>query len=77
MTRALLLDLDDTLIVEEPAAVAAFAATARVAAGRVAVDAGALAVGLAVGVRARARGLARGRERLRCLAGPRPEPHRQ
>ena len=28
MTRALLLDLDDTLIVEEPAAVAAFAATA-------------------------------------------------
>jgi putative hydrolase of the HAD superfamily len=32
MTRALLLDLDDTLIVEEPAAVAAFAATAAVAA---------------------------------------------
>ena len=31
MTRALLLDLDDTIIVEEPAAVAAFAATARVA----------------------------------------------
>ena len=29
MTRALLLDLDDTMIVEEPAAVAAFAATAR------------------------------------------------
>lgn len=32
MTRALLLDLDDTLIVEEPAAVAAFAATAAAAA---------------------------------------------
>ena len=31
MTRALLLDLDDTLVVEEPAAVAAFAATASAA----------------------------------------------
>jgi putative hydrolase of the HAD superfamily len=38
MTRALLLDLDDTLIVEEPAAVAAFAATASYAAGRHPVD---------------------------------------
>ena len=38
MTRALLLDLDDTLIVEEPAAVAAFAATARVAAERHPLD---------------------------------------
>jgi putative hydrolase of the HAD superfamily len=51
MTRALLLDLDDTLIVEEPAAVAAFAATARAAAERVGVDAPALALG----ARARAR----------------------
>ena len=32
MRRAVLLDLDDTLIVEEPAAVAAFAATAGAAA---------------------------------------------
>jgi putative hydrolase of the HAD superfamily len=31
MKRALLFDLDDTLVVEEPAAVAAFHATARVA----------------------------------------------
>jgi putative hydrolase of the HAD superfamily len=38
MTRALLLDLDDTLIVEEPAAVAAFAATAAVAAERHPLD---------------------------------------
>ena len=38
MTRALLLDLDDTLIVEEPAAVAAFAATAGVAAERHPLD---------------------------------------
>ena len=38
MTRALLLDLDDTLVVEEPAAVAAFAATARAAAERHALD---------------------------------------
>ena len=38
MTRALLLDLDDTLIVEEPAAVAAFAATAGVAAERQPLD---------------------------------------
>jgi putative hydrolase of the HAD superfamily len=38
MTRVLLLDLDDTLIVEEPAAVAAFAATAGVAAERHPLD---------------------------------------
>jgi putative hydrolase of the HAD superfamily len=38
MTRALLVDLDDTLIVEEPAAVAAFAATAAVAAERHPLD---------------------------------------
>jgi phosphoserine phosphatase len=38
MTHALLLDLDDTLIVEEPAAVAAFAATARAAAERHPLD---------------------------------------
>ncbi len=51
MTRALLLDLDDTLIVEEPAAVAAFAATARVAAERHPLDPAALALD----ARARAR----------------------
>ena len=51
MTRALLLDLDDTLIVEEPAAVAAFAATASVAAERHPLDAAALALA----ARARAR----------------------
>jgi putative hydrolase of the HAD superfamily len=51
MTRALLLDLDDTLIVEEPAAVAAFAATARVAAERHPLDPHALALD----ARARAR----------------------
>jgi putative hydrolase of the HAD superfamily len=38
MTRALLVDLDDTLIVEEAAAVAAFAATAAVAAERHPLD---------------------------------------
>ena len=38
MTRALLLDLDDTLVVEEPAAVAAFAATAAAAAERHPLD---------------------------------------
>jgi phosphoserine phosphatase len=41
--RAVLLDLDDTLIVEEAAAVATFAATAAVAAARHPIDAGALA----------------------------------
>ena len=51
MTRALLLDLDDTIIVEEPAAVAAFAATARVAAERHPLDPAALALD----ARARAR----------------------
>jgi putative hydrolase of the HAD superfamily len=49
--RALLVDLDDTLVVEEPAAVAAFAATAAVAAERHALDARALALD----ARARAR----------------------
>jgi putative hydrolase of the HAD superfamily len=44
MTRALLLDLDDTIIVEEPAAVAAFAATARAAAERQRLDPAALAL---------------------------------
>ena len=53
MIRAVLLDLDDTLIVEEAAAVAAFAATAEVAAGRHRLDAAALAVD----ARARAREL--------------------
>jgi putative hydrolase of the HAD superfamily len=38
MRRAVLLDLDDTLIVEEPAAVAAFAATAGAAAERHPLD---------------------------------------
>ncbi len=42
--RALLVDLDDTLVLEEPAAVAAFAATAAVAAERHPVDAARLAV---------------------------------
>ena len=51
MTRALLLDLDDTIIVEEPAAVAAFAATARVAAERHPLDPAVLALA----ARARAR----------------------
>jgi len=53
VTRAVLLDLDDTLVVEEAAAVAAFAATASVAAERHPVDAGALALD----ARARAREL--------------------
>jgi phosphoserine phosphatase len=43
VTRALLFDLDDTLVAEEASAVAAFAATARVAAERRAVDVNALA----------------------------------
>jgi putative hydrolase of the HAD superfamily len=41
--RALLFDLDDTLVVEEPAAAASFAATARAAAAQRRVDAEALA----------------------------------
>jgi len=41
--RALLFDLDDTLVVEEPAAAASFAATARVATAQHRVDAEALA----------------------------------
>jgi putative hydrolase of the HAD superfamily len=49
--RAVLLDLDDTLIVEEAAAAASFAATAAIAAERHAVDPAALAVD----ARARAR----------------------
>lgn len=56
MTRALLLDLDDTIIVEEPAAVAAFVATARVAAERHPLDPAALALD----ARARAREVWRG-----------------
>ncbi len=43
MRRALLFDLDDTLVVEEPAAAASFAATAQVAGTRHRVDAEALA----------------------------------
>jgi putative hydrolase of the HAD superfamily len=42
--RAVLIDLDDTLIVEEAAAVATFAATAGVAAERHPIDAAALAM---------------------------------
>lgn len=38
MKRALLFDLDETLVIEEPAAVAAFEATAEVATARHAVD---------------------------------------
>jgi putative hydrolase of the HAD superfamily len=51
--RALLFDLDETLVVEEPAAVAAFEATARWAAARRDVD----VVTLAVAARSRAREL--------------------
>jgi putative hydrolase of the HAD superfamily len=51
--RALLFDLDETLMVEEPAAVAAFEATAQLAASRYEVEADALAVA----ARARAREL--------------------
>jgi phosphoserine phosphatase len=58
MTRALLLDLDDTLIVEEPAAVAAFAATSAVAAERHRLD----PRRLALDARACARELWRGAE---------------
>jgi putative hydrolase of the HAD superfamily len=53
MIAALLFDLDDTLVVEEAAAVATFDATARAAAARHDVD----AARLAVGARARAREL--------------------
>jgi putative hydrolase of the HAD superfamily len=53
VTQPLLFDLDDTLIVEEAAAVAAFEATARVATGRHAVD----VAKLALSARARAREL--------------------
>jgi hypothetical protein len=51
--RALLVDLDDTLVVEEAAAVATFAATARTAAERCAAD----TARLALDARARAREL--------------------
>jgi phosphoserine phosphatase len=44
VARVLLFDLDDTLVVEEPAAVAAFEATARYAAARHELDAAILAV---------------------------------
>lgn len=53
MTRALLFDLDETLMVEEPAAVAAFEATARHAASTHEVD----VARLALAARARAREL--------------------
>ena len=53
MTTAILFDLDDTLVVEEPAAAAAFRATADVAAARHDLD----AEMLARGARARAREL--------------------
>jgi putative hydrolase of the HAD superfamily len=53
VARAVLFDLDDTLMVEEPAAVETFAATARAAAERHDLDAAALAIG----GRARAREL--------------------
>jgi putative hydrolase of the HAD superfamily len=53
VTRALLFDLDDTLVAEEASAVAAFAATARAAAERCEVDPD----GLAACARARAREL--------------------
>jgi putative hydrolase of the HAD superfamily len=53
VTRALLVDLDDTLVVEEGAAVASFLATARAAAERHPIDAAALAMD----ARARARAL--------------------
>ena len=53
MKRSLLFDLDDTLMVEEPAAVAAFQATSRFAAAHHDVD----APTLALGVRSRAREL--------------------
>lgn len=44
MLRALLFDLDETLVVEEPAAVAAFEATAAFAASRCDLEAAELAV---------------------------------
>jgi putative hydrolase of the HAD superfamily len=53
MTRALVFDLDETLVVEEPAAVAAFEATARFAGERCGAD----VPTLAVGARGRAREL--------------------
>lgn len=53
VSDVLLFDLDETLMVEEPAAVAAFQATARCAATRYELDAAALAIG----ARARAREL--------------------
>lgn len=54
MTRALLFDLDETLMVEEPAAAASFAATAQLAATRYgAID----PAGLAAAARSRAREL--------------------
>jgi putative hydrolase of the HAD superfamily len=53
VTPALLFDLDETLIVEEPAAVAAFEATANAAAGRYPLD----VARLAQDARARAREL--------------------
>jgi putative hydrolase of the HAD superfamily len=53
MSRALLFDLDDTLMVEEHAAAAAFAAVAQAAASRHGID----AASLAADTRSRAREL--------------------
>jgi putative hydrolase of the HAD superfamily len=53
MVRALLFDLDETLVIEEPAAVAAFEATAEIAAARYGVD----VKTLAIAARSRAREL--------------------
>jgi phosphoserine phosphatase len=52
VTRALLFDLDDTLVIEERAALAAFAATATTAAERCAIDASTLATRARVCARA-------------------------
>src|SRR5262249_15238085 len=51
VTRAILFDLDDTLVVEEPAAVAAFSATAASAAARVDVAPARLAPDARAGAR--------------------------
>jgi putative hydrolase of the HAD superfamily len=51
VAKAVLFDLDETLMVEEPAAVAAVEATARFAAARCRVDVAALAVGARVRAR--------------------------
>jgi putative hydrolase of the HAD superfamily len=53
VTRAVLIDLDDTLVLEEPAAMAAFLATARAAAERHPIDVQRLAVDARVRARER------------------------